>query len=54
VTLDQLERVATASSIEVQVLTADGARESFSLWRGSWSDWLPFVVGIEPRQAAAR
>jgi hypothetical protein len=53
VTLDQLEHLATAESIEVDVLTADGARASFALWRGSWGDWLPFVAGIEVERAAA-
>jgi hypothetical protein len=53
VTLDQLERLATAASIEVRVLTTDGAPESFELWRGRWDDWLPFVAGIEPRRVAA-
>jgi hypothetical protein len=52
VTLDQLEHLATAESIEVEVLTADGGRASFVLWRGSWGDWLPFVAGIEPQHAA--
>ena len=54
VTLDQLERLATAASIEVELVTADGARTSFGLWRGQWADWLPFLAGIEPsaRRAA--
>lgn len=53
VTLDQLEHLATAGSIEVELLTADGVRTSFALWRGSWVDWLPFVAGIEMPRAAA-
>ena len=47
VTLDQLERLATAASIEVQLLGADGDRASFAPWRGQWASWLPFVAGIE-------
>jgi hypothetical protein len=53
VTLDELERLTTAAAVEVHLLTADGARESFALWRGQWADWLPFVAGIEPLHAAA-
>jgi hypothetical protein len=53
VTLDELERLTTAESVEVQIVTADGAREDFALWRGEWTDWLPFVAGIEPLRAAA-
>ncbi len=53
VTLDELERLTTAATVEVQLLTADGTRESFALWRGEWADWLPFVAGIEPLRAAA-
>jgi hypothetical protein len=53
VTLDELERLTTAAAVEVQLMTADGARESFALWRGEWADWLPFVARIEPLRAAA-
>lgn len=53
VTLDQLEHLATAGSVEVELLTADGARTAFEPWRGSWGDWLPFVAGIAPFAAAA-
>jgi hypothetical protein len=54
VTLDQLERFATAASIDVELVTSDGARTSFARWRGRWTDWLTFVAGIVPpgRRAA--
>jgi hypothetical protein len=55
VTLDQVERLATADSIGVELLAADGSRLGFALWRGRWEDWLPFVVGVDgARPAAAR
>lgn len=53
VTLDELERLTTAASIEVQVTMADGARAPFSIWRGEWTDWLPFVAGADPVRRAA-
>jgi hypothetical protein len=52
VTLDELERLATTSEIEVQLVSTAGAREPFALWRGEWADWLPFLTGIEPLRAA--
>jgi len=52
VTLDELERLATASVIHVQLVSTAGAREPFARWRGEWTDWLPFVAGIEPLRAA--
>jgi hypothetical protein len=52
VTLDQLERLATAASIEVELVTADGTRSSFAAWRGTWADWLPFVAGIDTEAQA--
>jgi hypothetical protein len=53
VTLDELERLTTAESIEVQITLADGARAPFSIWRGEWTDWLPFVTGVDPVRRAA-
>lgn len=53
VTLDELERMTTASSIEVQITMSDGARAPFSIWRGDWTDWLPFVAGVDPVRRAA-
>jgi hypothetical protein len=53
VSLDELERLATAATVEVHLLTADGVRERFALWRGGWADWLPFIAGVEPLRAAA-
>jgi hypothetical protein len=55
VSLDQLERLATAASIEVEIVPADAARTRFAPWRGRWDDWLPFVAGIdEPNRRAAQ
>jgi hypothetical protein len=48
VTLDQLERLATAAAIGVELVGADGARTRFDSWRGRWADWLPFIAGIAP------
>jgi hypothetical protein len=53
VTLDELGRLTTAGAVEVHLVAPDGTRESFSLWRGTWADWVPFVAGIAPLRAAA-
>jgi hypothetical protein len=53
VTLDQLERLATAESIAVELVGADGERARFDVWRGRWADWQPFVAGIGVARSAA-
>jgi hypothetical protein len=53
VTLDELERLTSAASIEVRVTMTDGAPAPFSIWRGEWTDWLPFVAGVDPVRSAA-
>ena len=53
VTLDLLERLAAGAAIEVELVAEDGARSTFEPWRGKWSDWLPFVAGIDPQNRAA-
>jgi hypothetical protein len=47
VTLDQLERFANAQTIEVQLVTDDGAALRYDLWDGAWSQWHAFVLGVE-------
>jgi len=39
VTSDQLQRIAHAQSVEVQLVAADGAAARYELWDGAWSDW---------------
>jgi hypothetical protein len=43
VSLDQVERVARASSVEVHVVTDGGAVAPYELWDGAWSDWRVFA-----------
>jgi hypothetical protein len=47
VTLDQLERIATAQSIDVQVVADDGSVAGYELWDGAWSDWHAFLTAVE-------
>jgi hypothetical protein len=47
VTLDQLERIATAESIEVQIVADDGAMAGYELWDGTWADWEAFIAAVE-------
>ena len=60
VTLDQLERLATAASIEVELADgADGVRASFAPWRGQWSELAAVrrrhrAAAERPRLSAAR
>jgi hypothetical protein len=58
VSLDQLERLANAQAVEVQVVTDGGAAEAYELWDGAWTDWQAFVThgapgGEPPRVARA-
>jgi hypothetical protein len=46
VSLDQLERFASAQSIEMQLVAADGATSSYAHWDGAWSDWQAFIAAI--------
>src|SRR5262245_25515483 len=48
VSLDELERIATATDIEAQVIASDGSVARYDLWDGRWSDWTPFVAGVDP------
>jgi len=45
VSLDELARIAAATSVEAQVVTRDGAADAYQLWSGRWSDWSAFVAG---------
>jgi hypothetical protein len=45
VSLDELTRIAAASSVEAQVVMRDGAVDAYELWSGNWSDWSAFVAG---------
>jgi hypothetical protein len=48
VSLDELERIVTATAIEAQIVASDGSVARYELWDGQWSDWTQFVVGVEP------
>jgi hypothetical protein len=54
VSLDQLERLANAASIDVQIVTDGGAAEAYELWDGAWSDWQAFVTHGAPGQERER
>jgi hypothetical protein len=45
VSLDELARIAAATSVEAQIVGEDGAVDTYELWSGSWSDWSAFVAG---------
>ena len=44
--LDELARIAAATSVAAQVVGRDGAVDTYELWSGSWSDWTAFVSGV--------
>jgi hypothetical protein len=52
VSLDQLARIAAATSIEAQVVASDGAVDTYELWSGRWSDWSAFVAGAAGQRPA--
>ena len=56
VSLDELARIAAATSVEAQVVRRDGAADTYELWGGSWSDWSAFIAGTTatPRLGARR
>jgi hypothetical protein len=45
VSLDELTRIAAATSVEAQVVAGDGVALTYELWSGNWSDWSAFVAG---------
>ena len=47
ISLDQLERLARAASVEVLVVAGDGSTETYELWDGAWADWEPFITKTE-------
>ena len=55
VSLDELERMATATEIDIQLIASDGSVARYDLWDGAWSDWTTFVIGVaspaQPRDA---
>jgi hypothetical protein len=53
ISLDQLERLARAASVEVQVVAADGSTATYELWKGAWADWEPFIAKTETTPRAA-
>jgi hypothetical protein len=55
VTLDQLERIANAQSLEVEIVSEQGAVARYDLWGGAWADWNAFIAGVgdEPRRFGA-
>ena len=47
ISLDQLQRIAQAESVELQIVTDTGNTTRYELWDGAWSDWSAFLGGIE-------
>jgi hypothetical protein len=52
VTLDQLERIANAQRMEVELVTDDGAALRYELWDGAWSQWHAFIIGVDESRTA--
>jgi hypothetical protein len=46
VTLDEVARIAAATTIEALVVARDGSVASYELWSGRWSDWSTFVTNV--------
>jgi hypothetical protein len=44
VTLDEVARIAAATTIEALVVARDGSVASYELWSGHWTDWAAFVA----------
>jgi hypothetical protein len=51
VSLDELERISGAAEVDAQIVASDGSVARYDLWGGKWSDWTPFVVGVDPASA---
>jgi hypothetical protein len=51
VSLDELSRIAVASTIEAAVVAADGSVATYDLWDGRWADWEGFLAGVDPAGA---
>jgi len=49
ISLDQLERLARAESVHVQVVSGDGSTDTYELWNGAWADWQPFLAAAGKR-----
>ena len=47
ISLDQLDRLARATSVNVIVVTADGSTAAYELWDGAWAAWEPFIAKTE-------
>jgi len=46
VTLDELARIAAATSIQAAVVASDGGVSEYALWDGRWSGWAAFVAEV--------
>ncbi len=46
VTLDEVARIAAATTIDALVVARDGSVASYELWSGHWSDWSAFVTDV--------
>ncbi len=40
--LDQINRIAMATSVEVHIITETGASARYEKWQGEWPDWSAF------------
>lgn len=54
VSLDQIQRIAQAESVEVRVVTEGGATTRYELWHGSWLSWTNFPAERIERELDAR
>ena len=49
--LDQLERIAAATSVMVQFALDDGKASGYELWSGQWLDWTRFTARVADPQS---
>lgn len=48
VTLDQIVRIASATSVRAVVVLPDGSTEPYEHWNGMWSGWTEFRDAVDP------
>ena len=54
VSLDQIQWIAQADSVEVQVVSESGSTARYELWEGSWLSWVDFPAERIERELDAR
>jgi len=49
VSLDQLNRIANAASVDVHIVAGENASAQFELWTGRWSELAIFTDAVAPQ-----